>query len=95
MLHIGYDMCGQDNDTVLSQFADQLPETHTLLRIQPRRRLIQNQKLRIIQYCLCNPQPLFHAPGISTDLFICHMLQIDLRQQLFTFPPGRGWLDTL
>lgn len=67
---------------VFGKVGDDIPETDPFFRVKARSRFIQNQDVGVIQFCLCDPQPLLHAAGIGTDFPACHIMQVYQLQQL-------------
>ena len=80
--HIRDDMGGQDHDFVSGKVRDQIPEAHPFFRVKPRRRLIQNQDIGIVQFRLRDSQALLHPSRIGFDFSVGHIPQIDQFQQL-------------
>ena len=81
-------MGGNDNDLVARKLADQVAHCDALLRVKPRRRLVEHQNVRIVQNCLREEQTLAHTAGIAAQPFAAHIAQLHLFQQLVD--PLRG-----
>ena len=69
-------MGGQQNDSVLGEAVDVIPEPGPLPGVQARRGLVQDQQLRIAQQGLGQQYPLLHAAGEAADLLVAHIQKI-------------------
>ena len=83
----------EDRDAVIAGEVDQrAPELIARDRIDPRRRLVENEHPRPVQHGHCKLQPLLDAERQAFGLGIGHVLQIVAFQQLLDarFDLGRG-----
>ena len=65
LLHIGYDMGGEQHQTVLRIGGDDVAEPDPLIGVQAGGGFIQDQNLRVVQKGLGNAQSALHPAGIG------------------------------
>jgi len=63
----GQDVGAQDDGTRARQVADQLPDFDDLFRVEPDRRLVQDEDRRVVDEGLGQPDPLLEAAGEVGD----------------------------
>ena len=61
---VRHDMRRQNHDALAGKLGKQIAKSHALFRIESRSRLIDNEKLRIVEQSLRNADTLPHAAGI-------------------------------
>ena len=74
---VGNDVRGQDHDFFSGKIRNEIAQTHALLRVQARRRLVQDQDRGIVQLRLGDAQTLLHAAGKGFDPAVCRVVQVD------------------
>ena len=79
--HIGHDMGGQHHDHLFADFGQQVMETYPLLRVQTRRRFIDNDQLGITQQCLRDTEALAHTAGIAAQRFVAYVEEVGLLEK--------------
>lgn len=65
LLYIGYNMGGEQHQTVLCIGGDDIAELDPLIGIKAGAGFVQNQNLRVVQKGLRNAQPALHPAGIG------------------------------
>lgn len=72
-LHLGQDVGGEQHRPGLGKVADQLPDLDNLRRVQPDRRLVQNQNFRVADQRLRQTNPLLISFGEVADHPLGHV----------------------
>jgi hypothetical protein len=62
-LDVGADVCRKDDDAVAGHLAQEGSQPNPLLRIQARRRLVDDQESRIVEQRLRDSDALTHSAG--------------------------------
>ena len=88
-------MCGDDDRAVPRQGGEQVTEPRALLGVQPGRRLVQDQELRLVEQRLRDPDALDHTAGEFSHLFVRRIRQGDEVQQLRDLGLRNGAADPL
>ena len=80
----------EDHDPIPRQLRQQAPEANSLFRIETRRRLIDDQELRIVQKRLGDTDTLLHATRQRDQRSPAGIGEIDELQQVVDSPTCRG-----
>ena len=88
--HVGHDVGRQDHRLVFADIGQQIMEAHALLRVEPGRRLVDDDQFRVAQQGLRDAEALAHATGKAAQALVAHVEQIGLLQQAIDdFAPPR------
>ena len=71
----------QQHDHFFADFDEQVVKARTLLRVEARGRLVDDDQLGVAEQRLRNAEALAHAAGKSAERFLAHIMQIGLAQQ--------------
>ena len=67
VLHVLYDVGGEQDDPVQRDLRDQVAHGDALLRVKPRRRLVEHEHLGLGENRLRQQEPLAHSAGETAD----------------------------
>jgi hypothetical protein len=97
-LHVRDDVCRQDHHPVVGRRRQDVPEPHALLGVEPDRRLVDDQQLRVAHERLRDADAATHPAGERPDALVTHVAEVRQRQlrldprrrRLLVDPPERG-----
>ena len=93
--HVRDDVRREDDDPLAGQLGQQIAKAHPLLRIEPRRRLVHDEQLRIVQQRLGDADPLLHPAGIAPQRTLAHLDQTKYLEQLVNALSGQLAVEPL
>jgi len=87
-----------DRRTTRSPAVERAPNADAFLGIEADSRLVDDQQVRVVQQCLCDPSALVHPAGERVEPAVADVLEVDQFQQfvracagsLPVQPPERG-----
>lgn len=77
ILHVRHDVRRDDHDLLQGDLRDEIAHRDALPRVQPGRRLIEDENVRLVQNGLRQQQALLHAAGEAADRLAAHVGQAD------------------
>jgi len=80
-LHVRDDVGRQEDDTVAGGVRERAPNADAFLGVETDRRLVDDQQIRVVQQCLCDPGPLVHPAGERVEPAVADVLEVDEFQQ--------------
>jgi hypothetical protein len=86
---------GEQHDAIARQLAEQVPEPHPLLGIQPGGGLVHDEDTRVVEQRLRDAHALAHAAGETAERPIPRFAQVHELEQLERALARRAWLQAL
>ncbi len=85
----------EDDDALARELGEQRAEAHALLRIESRRRLVDDQQARIVEQRLRDADALAHAAGEAAERTVASLDEVHELEQLLDPRARRARLEAL